>query len=244
MFPIINIGPLAIQAPGIIILIGIYLSFLTIEKFSGKFSLSAETLSNIIFTSLLAAIIFARLAYVAQYPNIFIKNPATIFSINLSLFDPLSGVIFAILFLFIRIRKKELNVLSVLDNVTPGLSIFLTFYFFSLIASGKYYGIGTNLPWGVYLWGTNRHPLQIYFLVGSLILNFFVFQLLKHEIGAGKTFFIFLSLQSLEFIFLDYFRGDVNLQLGNLHVVQFFALVLLFLSIFFLNLLSRKQSQN
>jgi prolipoprotein diacylglyceryltransferase len=244
MFPIINIGPLAIQAPGLIILMGIYLSFMALEKYSAKFNLSSEIISNIVFTSLISAVIFARIAYVFQYPTIFVKNPLTILSINLSFFDPLSGLVFALLFLFIRIRKKELDVLSVLDNLTPGLSIFLTFCFFSLIASGKYYGFGTDLPWGIFLWGTIRHPLQLYFLIGSLLVNFIVWQLLKNKIAEGKTFFMFLSIQSVEFIFLDYFRGDGNFQLGNLHLMQLFALGFLFLSIFFLKLISRKELRN
>lgn len=244
MFPIFNVGPLAIQAPGIIILIGIYLSFLAIDKYSRKFGLLPETLSNILFWTLISAVIFARLAYALQYPAIFLKNPLALISINLTLFDPISGLIFAVLFLFIRIRKKRLDVLSVLDNLTPGLSLFLTFFFISLIASGKYYGIATNLPWGIFLWGTIRHPLQIYFLIGSILINFMVIQLLRHEIEKGKIFFIFISLQSIEFIFLDYFRGDGDFQIGNLHLIQILALGFLFLSIVFLNRISKNQLQD
>jgi len=46
MFPIFNLGPLAIQAPGLIILVGIYISFLVIEKQPKIFKGSANDLSN------------------------------------------------------------------------------------------------------------------------------------------------------------------------------------------------------
>ena len=134
------------------------------------------------------------------------------------------------LFLLVIVRKKRLPILSVLDNFTPGISIFFSFYFLSLFASGEYYGFPTNLPWGIPLWGTNRHPLQLYYLFASLIINLIIFRLLKNETKPGYIFFLFIALQSIEFIILDFFRGDNNMLLGNIHLLQLIALSFLVLS--------------
>lgn len=240
MMPILNLGPLAIQTPGIIILLGIYIVFIVIEKYSPKFNLPANDISNIIFWTLIAAILFARLAYIIQFPASFLKTPSAILSLNLSLFDPVSGLVFSTILMVIFIRKKKLPLFSVLDNFSPGLSIFFSFYFISLFASGDYYGFPTSLPWGIPLWGTIRHPLQLYYLAGSLIINFIIFRLLKKEKAPGYLFFNFVSLQSIEFIILDFFRGDNKLLLGSLHLTQVIALSFLILSIVFLFQLVKK----
>lgn len=240
MFPIINLGPLAIQTPGIIILIGIYIVFLVIEKYSPKYNLQPNEISNILFWTLVSAILFARLAFIVQFPASFLKTPSAIISLNLSLFDPISGLVFASLFLFVLIRKKKLPILSVLDNFSLGLSIFFSFCFCSLFASGDYYGYPTSLPWGIPLWGTIRHPLQLYYLFGSLIINFIIFRLLKKETIPGYIFFMFITFQSIEFIFLDFFRGDNNMLLGSVHLLQLIALSFLILSTGFFFRSSRK----
>ena len=244
MFPIINLGPLAVQTPGIIILVGIYIVFLIVDKYSPKYNLQPNEISNILFWTLISAIIFARLAYIFQFPESFLRTPSAIISLNLSLFDPVSGIIFAVLFLLIIVRKKKLPILSVLDNFTLGLAIFFSFYFFSLFASGDYYGFPTSLPWGIPLWGTIRHPLQLYYLFGSLFINLIIFRLLNKETKPGYIFFLFIALQSIEFIFLDFFRGDNNMLLGSFHLLQLIALSFFILSTGFFFRSSRKSFES
>ena len=75
MFPILNIGPLAIQTPGLVIIVGIYVSVLLVEKQSKRYSLNVSDVSNLIFLYLISTIIIGRLSYVFQFPSIFFENP-------------------------------------------------------------------------------------------------------------------------------------------------------------------------
>ena len=126
MFPILNIGPLAIQTPGLLIIIGIYISILVVEKQSNRYALNANDVSNLIFIYLISTIIIGRLSYIFQFPTLFLDNPLSIFSISPSLFDFTSGLILALLVALIFIQRKKLPTQRLLDVISLPFLIFST----------------------------------------------------------------------------------------------------------------------
>ena len=56
MFPILQIGPLALQTPGLFIIIGIWLGLSTSERFASRFHIDPNQLYNLVLVSLLAGI--------------------------------------------------------------------------------------------------------------------------------------------------------------------------------------------
>ncbi|OJX47036.1 MAG: hypothetical protein BGO78_16245 [Chloroflexi bacterium 44-23] len=227
MLPILNIGPLAIQAPGLIILIGIWLALTLIEKNSVKFNVDSNVLSNLILWFLLSIVLFARIGYVAKYFSVFVERPLSILSPNLALFDPLSGLILGSVFFLVLIQRKKLHFRDVLNALTPGLSIFAIFYFLSLLASGQYYGLPSSLPWAIPLWGIERHPLQLYYVLLLIILSAWIFWLVEKEKKISFLFLEFVRWFSVILIFLDFFRGDGAMQIGSIHILQIVGFLLL-----------------
>ncbi len=230
MLPILNIGPLAIQTPGLIILIGIWLGLTAIESNSSKFSLNGNTLSNLVLLSLLSMVFFARIGYISQYTAIFAERPLSVFSPNLSLFDPLSGLTLGTVFFLVMSQRKKLPVRNVLNAITPGLSVFVIFFFLSLLASGNYYGQPSALPWSIYLWGLHRHPLQLYYVLALVLLCARIFWLIGKPQERHILFFEFLRWFSVIIIFLDFFRGDLEMRMGTVHVLQISAFISLLIS--------------
>ena len=92
MLPILNIGPLAIQLPGLVILIGLWLGLSLAERYAARFDVKSNLLYNLVFVVLIAGIIGARLAYVIRYPQAFAGNLFSALSFNLSLLDPWAGL--------------------------------------------------------------------------------------------------------------------------------------------------------
>ncbi len=234
MFPIINIGPLAIQSSGLIIIIGIWFSLNIVEKYSLLFVHPDRNFSKVLSWSLISILIFARLSYIIQFPNDFFGSPISIISFNMALFDFASGIVMAaILFVVLNYRNK-INFTASLNTITPGLSLFLIFYSLSLLAVGDYFGLPTSLPWGIELWGVIRHPLQIYFMAGaSLIFSFVIRQIWLKKIN--NLFLKFLICLSTLIIFLEYFRGDGLNQIANVNVYQIISFLILTFSLFKLN---------
>lgn len=232
MFPILNIGPLAIQTPGLLIIIGIYISILVVEKQSKKFSLTANDVSNLIFLYLISTIIIGRLSYVFQFPSIFFENPLSIFSISPSLFDFTSGLILALLVALIFIQKKNLPLQKILDSLALPLLIFLIFLFLAFFASGNFYGKPSALAWSIPLWGTTRHPLQIYYIIGLIPVIAFNIHLSKMKLVPGQLFFRTFFYVAILVVFLDFFNGNPNNLISNVNLLQIIAWFVMVVLIF------------
>lgn len=231
MFPILNIGPLAIQTPGLIILVGLWVWFLMNDRYAKKLTLTAEVLSNNLFYSLLLGLIGARIGLIIQSPKAFMDDPLAVISPNLALFDFSTGIFVAVVSFLIFTQRKKQPFLKTLDAVTPGLMVLLGFTAFSFLASGKLYGLPGNLPWSIYLWGTLRHPLQIYYLVLFLLGAGFIVKLFNESYPAGTIFTIGIIIAALIILFLEAFRGSPAAMIGNIRLPQIFALVVLLISL-------------
>ncbi len=223
MFPILNIGPLAIQAPGLIILVGIYISLVVLEKQAKFFKANPNDLSNLIFVYLLSTIVIGRFAYLFKYPSILIENPLTIVSLNPNLIDFLSGLVLSILIALIYMQKKKMNFKEVLDSYSVPFLVFLIFFFFAQFSSGNLFGKPSNLPWSIQLWGTTRHPLQLYYVLGLIPIIFVMVNDLKTRLNPGLLFIKSIALLSFLVVFLDYFNGDPKNIVGNFNVIQLAA---------------------
>ncbi len=232
MFPIVNIGPLAIQTPGLLIIIGIYISILVVEKQAKRYSLNANDVSNLIFLYLISTIVIGRLSYVFQFPSIFLENPLSILSISPSLFDFPSGLILALLVALIFIQKKKLPLLQILDSISLPLLIFLIFLFLALFASGSFYGKPSTLAWSIPLWGTSRHPLPIYYIIGLLPVIAINIYLSKKNLIPSQLFFRTVFYVAILVVFLDYFNGNPNNLISEVNFLQVIAWLMMVLLIF------------
>lgn len=244
MFPILNIGPVAIQAPGLIILVGIYLFILVVEKQSRYFKINSNDLSNLIFIYLVASLIIARIAYFSKFPSLLADNPLSLFSLNPNLFDFGSGLVLSILVIYIFIQKKKINLAELLDAMTLPLLVFLIFFFLAQFSAGNLFGKPSDLPWSVYLWGTTRHPLQIYYLIGILLILLNTFKEFKSRSIPGLLFLRSITLLSFLTVFLDFFNGNQQNTLGNINLIQIFAWIILFVSVIVYYLIQKKINFN
>lgn len=92
MLPILHIGPLAIQVPGLVLLLGLWLGLSLTERYAPRYGMDSKILYNLVIISILAGVVGARLLYVARFPDAFLSKPASIISLNPSLLDLWGGV--------------------------------------------------------------------------------------------------------------------------------------------------------
>jgi prolipoprotein diacylglyceryltransferase len=91
-----------------------------------------------------------------------------------------------------------------------------------------------SLPWGIDLWNATRHPTQIYELIAALIILRYtqdgVFGLLwfrKSDLPSGVLFLNFVVLTAGARLFLEAFRGDSTLIIGEFRLAQVIAWAIL-----------------
>lgn len=235
MFPVIQVGPFALPAPGMILLIGIWVGLTVSERLAPRFSANPNHLYNLVFVALISGVLGARFSYFLQHFQTFFENPLNLLSLNLGLLDPVGGAAVGIIAVLIYGNRKQISWPHTMDALTPLFSIMIIALGLSNLASGDAFGSETNLPWGIYLWGETRHPTQIYqSLAGFLILVLIwpwhsTFKPTQRV--PGKTFWLFLALSSAAWMIIETFRGDSILLPGGLRVAQLFAWMVLAVSL-------------
>ena len=229
MFPILQVGPLAVQTPGLVLLLGLWLGLTLSERFAARRDVDPDLVSNFFLVVLVASVVGARLGYAAMYPAIFGANPLNLLSINLGLFDPWSGLAAGLLSALVFGMRKQLPFWDMLDVLTPAFAVIAAAYPLSQLASGTGYGAPTDLPWGIWLWGVVRHPSQVYALLASLLILCLVWpdgRLGKKPIP-GIFFLTFLGLSAFARLVLESFRGDSIFLPGGIRLAQVLAWLVL-----------------
>ena len=231
MFPIINIGPAAIQASGFILLLSLFLGTWLTGKLSAELGTNADAIENSILIGLIAGILGARIGFMLKNTTVFITNPASLFSLTPSMLDTSFGVLVGVLTAFILAQKKNLPLWPTLDSLTPLLMLLFTGIHLSNFANGNAYGLPTNLPWGVQLWNAARHPVQVYAILLVAVLFGWTLihtRLLKSTgfMRSGILFSITLSGFAVITLFTRAFVAE-KLLFGNLDLIQFLAMLIL-----------------
>ena len=124
MFPILQLGPLAIQVPGLVLLAGFWVLINVIEKEAPRHKISPDTMSNMILIGLIAGIIGARLWYVARFISVYIANPLSLFSLNPATLATTAGIFIGLLAAVIYAQRKDLPLWPTLDALAPGFAVF------------------------------------------------------------------------------------------------------------------------
>lgn len=233
MFPTINIGPLALQSYGLILLIGLWIGLWLADRLSDPTEISSDILYNSVGISLVAALIGARLVYVMQNFEAFRNDLISILSLNYNLLDPWGAAVTGVLVLIIYLQRSNTQALVYLDTLTPLLATMLIALPLANLAVGSDYGVPVDLPWAINLWGAERHPTQVYqtiFGIGILIWLLITNQNLQNRVP-GQVFFDFIALTSLGIILIGAFRAEQNLLFGRFRISQVTAWIVLAISL-------------
>lgn len=225
----------------ILLVIAAWLGITLAEKRTDRYGISKEDLNNIAFNGLLVFIVGGRLSFVLQNISAFSKSPLGIISINPDLFDPIGGIVAAIIAALIYGQRKHLKFWNSLDALTLIFAVLAVGMGLSHLAAGTAFGKPTDLPWGIDLWNATRHPTQIYETLASL-LTLGLLWFLKPFSRPGLFFLFFAALTSAWQTFLQAFRGDSVTILNGIKQEQLIALVLL--AIMFVVIETRLKQKN
>ena len=238
MFPILQIGPLAIQVPGLLLLAGLWIGLSLSERLllEGKQRMmQPQDISNIALLSLAAGAIGARLGYALRFPSAFSLNPVDLISLSPALLDPWFGLLAGFIAATAYSQRKRLPARLLLDVFTPLMATLTAALFLGNLASGNDYGLPTNLPWAINLFGALRHPAQIYdFVLALLALALLWVRRPDYLLGDGKLFLTFLAITSASRLLLDAFHASSPTVLDGWRVIQIVAWVALAISLILL----------
>ena len=241
MSPTLHIGPLSVQAFGFILLLGLWLGLTLSEKLATRTSpnFPVSQLGNLVLIALLSGLLGARLTFVARAPQAFAATPWQAFLPSTTALDPEGGLLFATLALLIYRQRKQLPFWPMLDALTPLFFTLLIALPIANLAEGNAYGRPTNLPWGIYLWGAYRHPVQLYEALAALLIAIWLWpRRTAPTLPPGVRFARLLTLSAAARLFLEAWRGTPQNPLAT----QLVAWLLLALGLLAWGLLQNRPS--
>lgn len=239
MLPILQVGPLVVPVPILLLLIGFWIGLDVLEKQSIHFKVDAGQLSTLVLISLVAGLVGARLAYAARTLDAFIENPLNLLSPLPQMFDPLAGLVVALIVGLLVLWRKHIALWPTLDALVGLFSILSVTLGLVHAASGDAFGLPSNLPWAINLWGEMRHPTQVYETLAALLIAMLVWpgrstptRLVRFsQSKPGFRFWVFLALSAMARILLETFRGDSLLLFNLFRQAQVIAWLVLAISL-------------
>ncbi len=220
MLPILQIGPLALRLPLLLALVGLILGISFAERRLPKAGLTANQLNTLVFLALGGGLLAARLAFAAQHFSLFSRAPLTLLSPDGGLLDPWAGAIVGLLAMMIYAQRQKLELWSTLDALTPLLAVWGVFLGLAAAAAGEPIGNPTALPWGIELWGVQRHPLPLYYSLAALLILAGFWRRWGQSRFAGEVFLQFTLVCAAALLVLETWRADSPLLPGGWRTLQ------------------------
>lgn len=235
MFPIIEIGPLAVQASGLLLILSIWIGLWITGKFAESLGTNGEVLENCVLLGLLVGIIGARVGFFLQNPQTLIAQPLNLFALSPTMLNTSFGMLTGGLTALIIAQRNHLPLWPTLDTLSPLILFVFIGLHLANLANGDQFGLPTQLSWGITLWGTNRHPVQIYGLllgIGLLVWFFVKTSRLKQTgfLQSGLLFFSSVTGISLITVFTRAFV-EQKLLIGVIDIIQLISLIILIASL-------------
>jgi phosphatidylglycerol:prolipoprotein diacylglycerol transferase len=241
MFPVLHIGSLALRLPGLLLIIGIWLSTFLIDREAPRRGLPAGAVNSMVFYALLGGVIGARLGYALRFLDAYLSNPLALFSLTPGTLSPLDGFVAAGIIAVIYAQRRKLPSWPTLDALAPSFALVAVFVGAAHLSSGDAFGTVTDVPWAIELWGARRHPTQIYEIIGAAFIFLGTWRLRTRTAFSGFLFLIWLSMMAAGRLLLEGFRGDSVIILGSLRSVQLMSLAVLLTALALLHVLARRK---
>lgn len=237
MLPILQIGPLALPVPELLMLLSFWLGLELTERHAPRFQADANAIYHLILIALAAGLVGARLAYAARFPAVFLESPLSLLTPRPQMLDASGGLLAAAAAALIYGQRKHLPLWPTLDALTSLFTVMAVALGLAHLASGDAFGAPAQVPWAIYLWGEMRHPSQIYEILAAALILAAVWPggVISRQHQAftqpGMRFWTFLALSAVARLLLEGFRGDSILLMDSLRQAQLAAWLVLALSL-------------
>jgi prolipoprotein diacylglyceryltransferase len=240
VYPILNLGPAAIQLPGLLLLVGFWLSLNLAGRRAKAAGLAEDAVFNAGMVALLAGLAGARLGYVAQHWPAYQNDLRGVLALTTGALSTPAGLLAGAGAAALYLRRQRPSLPVLLDALAPGLALMFAFISLADFSAGSAYGTASDLPWAIELWGARRHPTQLYEFVAALATLGLLRWMRALWPRAGDLFLSFLLIYGGARLFLDAFRADPWLLPGGYRAVQVAGLSAVLLSSW---LLSRQSGE-
>lgn len=248
---LLDLGFIKIYWYSVMILLGLFIGSSLIISESKRYKIPSNYITNLIFYTMIFAIIGARLYYVLFNFNYYSNDLLGIFRIWEGGLAIHGGIIAGLIFIIFYTKKYKVNTWRMLDIIVVGLIIGQAIGRWGNFFNGEAHGPIVSLEFlkslhlpqfiidGMNINGLYYHPTFLYESLWCLI-GFVLLLVLRrrHYCKIGQTSAFYLIWYGIGRFLIESLRTD-SLMLGNFKVAQIVSIILVLSGIIILILKSR-----
>lgn len=247
----LELGPIQIYWYSIFIFLGLLTASILIFKEARKRNIDEDFLINLIFNTIIIGLIGARVYYVLFNIPYYTSNPIEILAVWNGGLAIHGGIFAAVAFILIYCKKKNINILQLLDIIVVGLIIAQAIGRWGNFFNSEAYGqvttyaelkaqqIPTFIINGMYILGEYRQPTFFYESTWCFagFLAMLIIRKYKY-LKRGQLTGFYLFWYGLGRLLIESLRTD-SLMLGPIKIAQVVSIVFIITGIvlFFYNLI-------
>lgn len=213
-----------------------------------RLGLSIGKITILLIPMILAVPAGARLLHLITNPDIYIKDPTRIWSLELTGFALMGGLVLATAVGIITARLLKLDPWQMADHIAPGLGMGLAVMRVGCFLNGCCFGMKTKLPWAVHfpigsipykyylaeslardsflpfalLQSPGIHPTQLYELTAALLIAAAALIMLRRKAPTGAAFLV----SAILFAGFRWFNSTLRVPAATLDIAPWFYPVL------------------
>ncbi len=214
-----SIGSLDIMWYGVLIAlafaVGGYLALREVKRQH----LDTDHLMNMLLIILPAAIIGARLYYVAMSWDYYSQHPEMIIRTWEGGMAIHGGIIASMIGIIIYCKIKKLAIYPWFDLMAPFLALGQAIGRWGNFINQEAYGAPTDLPWAIMIDGVGHHPTFLYESIWNVLVFISLKWMLSRPHRIGSVFAGYLIFYSIGRFFIEMLRTD-SLMLGPFRVAM------------------------
>lgn len=227
MFPVVRIGPLALQTAGLVVLLGFWLALELASRQGARQGFRKETVHSAGLVGALVGILAARLGYAAVHWPVYRQDPLGLLALSPQALHPLAGLIGGGIVAILYLRRRGASWQGSLDMAAPGLAVLMGLRALADLAGGHGLGAITSAPWAISVWGESRHPVQLYDLLFWVVAGVLIWRAGAAIPGPGLLFLLFGVFYGAAGVLVEPFRAESALAVGGLRTGQGVGMVAL-----------------
>ena len=227
---------------GILITSGIVIATLICCKRAPKHDLTSDNILNFVIICVPAAVIGARLYYVAFNWDMYSGDLLKILNIRLGGLAIHGGLIFGLGAAAILCVIWKIRPLNAMDLAAPCIAIAQSIGRWGNYFNSEAHGGPTDLPWGVEINGMTYHPTFLYESIWCFMLFFFLIYVDNRRKFEGQTILLYGILYSVERFFVEGLRTD-SLMIGPFRQAQLLSPTVIIICTAFYLILRKKMSR-
>ncbi|MCG7345564.1 prolipoprotein diacylglyceryl transferase [Sporosarcina sp. ACRSL] len=237
-----SLGPIDVRWYGILIITGIILAFLVVQKEMVKRGMHPDFLTDLLIWAVPISIASARIYYVAFSWDSYKDNPADIFKIwegGIAIHGALIG---AFLTTYVYTKMRGISFWKVVDIAVPGLLIGQIIGRWGNFINQEAHGGPVSQSFLNNTWipdwimnqmtinGVTYHPTFLYESLWNFVGLIIVLLLRRVRLKRGEMFFFYLTWYSIGRFFIEGMRTD-SLYGGDIRAAQVVSIIAILFSV-------------